>query len=41
MKTKQPEFDQFTGAQKIRSYRLTSLGRLLLREIGLGENNAP
>jgi len=41
MKTKQPEFDNFTGAQKIRGFRLTSLGRLLLREIGLGKENAP
>jgi len=40
MKTKQPEFDNFTGAQKIRNYRLTSIGRLLLREIGLGKGNA-
>lgn len=34
-KTGLPEFDKMTGAQKIRGYKITSLGRLLLRQIGL------
>lgn len=34
-KTKQPKFDSSTGGLQLRGYRLTSLGRLLLREIGL------
>ncbi len=32
-----PQYDSSTGAQKIRSYSLSWLGRLLLREIGLAE----
>lgn len=34
-RTKQPEYDSFTGALKLRGYRLTPLGRLLLRYICL------
>ncbi len=37
IRTKQPEFDSFSGAPKIAGYELTSLGRLLLRHIGLSE----
>ncbi len=37
MRTKQPEFDRMTGGLKIRGYRLTPLGRLLLREIGIAD----
>lgn len=33
-KTKLPEFDSSTGHMKIRGYELTSLGRLLLRNLG-------
>lgn len=40
MQTKQPEYDSFTGAQRLRGYRLTPLGRLLLREIGFGAEDA-
>lgn len=40
MRTKQPDYDTFTGAQKLRGYRITPLGRLLLREMGLGEVSA-
>ena len=35
MQTRVPEFDRFTGAMEISGYRLTRLGNLLLREIGL------
>lgn len=35
--SKQPVFDSSTGGMKVRGYRLTTLGRLLLREIGLTE----
>jgi len=35
--TQQPEYDSRTGAAKIAGYELTSLGRLLLREIGLAD----
>ena len=35
METRTPQFDSFTGAMKVSGYELTSLGRLLLREIGL------
>ena len=38
LKTQQPEFDRHTGAMKESGYRLTSLGRLLLEAIGLGED---
>ncbi len=34
-KTRLPEFDRFTGRLKIRGYDITTLGRLLLRQIGL------
>ena len=35
LKTKGPDFDRRTGIQKVRGYKITSLGRLFLREIGL------
>lgn len=35
MKTKEPVFDNYTGAQKVRGYDITPLGKLLLRHIGL------
>jgi hypothetical protein len=35
MRTKQPEFDPRTGAQKVRGYELTRLGQLLLRQVGV------
>lgn len=34
-KTHLPEFDRFTGGLKIRGYDITTLGRLLLKQIGL------
>lgn len=34
-RTKEPVFDQMTGAQKQRDYQITPLGRLLLRQIDL------
>jgi hypothetical protein len=34
-KTKSPEFDSSSGAQKIARHKITPLGRLLCREIGL------
>ena len=34
--TKEPVFDEWTGTQKVEGYEITSLGRLLLKEIGLG-----
>ena len=34
--TKEPAFDEWTGTQEVEGYEITSLGRLLLREIGLG-----
>ena len=37
-KTRMPEFDR-TGSMKKKGYELTSLGRLLLDEIGLGEED--
>ncbi len=33
-----PKFDTMTGAMKIQGYQLSPLGRLLLKEIGLGED---
>ena len=36
-KTHLPEYDNFTGNQKIRGYEITSLGRFLLRQIGLSD----
>ena len=38
MQTRTPEFNSITGAMEVSGYRLTSLGRLLLREVGLGED---
>ena len=38
-KTGLPEFDSVTGSMKQWGYQITSLGRLLLDEIGLGEEN--
>ena len=35
-KTKEPDFDKRTGTQKVQGYKITSLGRLFLKEIGLG-----
>lgn len=35
MKTKLPEYEQTSGRQKISYYEITTLGRLLLRQIGL------
>ena len=35
IQTRQPEFDQFSGAMEVSSYDLSRLGSLLLREIGL------
>jgi hypothetical protein len=35
MKTKEPKFETTTGKQKVRGYQITSLGRLLLRQIDL------
>ena len=34
--TEQPEFDRWDGNQTVQDYEITSLGRLLLRETGLG-----
>ena len=36
MRTEKPEFDSWSGKQKVQGYEITALGRLLLREIGLG-----
>ena len=33
-----PKFDRITGAMEVSYYRLSGLGRLLLKEIGLGED---
>ncbi len=38
-KTGLPEFDRMSGSMKERGYQITSLGRLLLEEIGQGEGN--
>ena len=38
MQTRTPEFNRSTGAMEIQGYQLTGLGRLLLKEIGLGED---
>lgn len=40
-RTKQPEYDSFTGGQKLKGYRLSPLGKLLLRQIDLAGNDAP
>ena len=37
LQTKLPEYDRSSGSMQVSGYRLTQLGRLLLREIGLGE----
>lgn len=34
-KTKMPIFDSFSGSQKVSGYKITNLGRLLLKYIGL------
>lgn len=34
-RTKQPEFDTWTGAQKVQGHGLSPLGRLLLRQLGV------
>ena len=39
MQTRIPEFDRSTGAMEVSGYQLTRLGRLLLRQIGLGDGN--
>jgi len=36
-RTKLPEFDSRTGAQQVRGYELSPLGRLLLRQLGIPE----
>ena len=36
MRTEKPEFDSWSGKQKVQGYQITALGRLLLREIALG-----
>lgn len=38
-RTNTPEFDSYTGGLAIRSYQITSLGRLLLEQIGLNRPN--
>lgn len=38
VRTKQPEFDTFTGGLKVSRYEITLLGKLLLRQIGLSES---
>jgi hypothetical protein len=38
-KTKMPSFDSRTGAPQHHGYSLTRFGRLLLRQIGLGDDN--
>jgi hypothetical protein len=37
-KTKQLEIDPRTGGPRVKRFRLTALGRLLLREVDLVEN---
>ncbi len=39
IETKQPEFDDWSGRQKVQGYDITNLGSLLLREIGLGQSD--
>jgi len=39
-RTKQPEFDSWTGDQKVRGRELSTLGRLLLRQIGISHKEA-
>ena len=38
METRTPKFDGITGSMEIQSYLITGLGRLLLKEIGLRED---
>lgn len=38
-RTKQPEFDSSTGAQKLSGYELTRLGSLLLRQLGISASD--
>ena len=38
-KTKAPQYNAFTGAQEIARYEITPLGKLLLRQIGLGSES--
>lgn len=38
IRTKQTEFDPFTGGMKVSGYEITSLGKLLLRQIDLSES---
>ena len=38
MQTNTPEFDRSTGAMEVQRYDISSLGTMLLREIGLGED---
>ena len=37
LQTKMPAFDSWTGAMEVSSYETNGLGRMLLKEIGLGE----
>ena len=41
MQTKMPKFNEGSGAMRVRYYSLTELGRLLLEEIGLIEEESP
>lgn len=42
IRTKEMVIDSFTGGPKLQGYRITALGRLLLRQIGLsGDNGQP
>jgi hypothetical protein len=38
IRTRQPVFDSFTGGLKVRGYQITLLGKLLLRHIGLAND---
>ena len=40
MQTNTPEFDRSTGAMEVQRYDMSSLGTMLLREIGLGEDES-
>ena len=40
IQTRTPEFDRSTGAMEVQRYDLSSLGAMLLREIGLGEDES-
>lgn len=41
IRTKQPEFNSFNGAQKVNGYQITPLGRLLLRHLGFEDEKQP